>query len=147
MICAIARISYHPHQGPRRLSMKNKTWISVFTGLCLLPVLLPVGVKAQTHFTDCVASFFNATIIIPAEGLPLAVGDEVAVFSPEGLCAGVVTVDGNNTAIVVAGDDDSTLPIEGLRVGGCSNEYLYYLRIYPLSEIKLKPLFLETFLY
>lgn len=82
--------------------------------------------SAQEHFQDCA---FNtgesATLVIEASieptffDQPLQPGDEVAVFTPEGLCAGVVAwIDENtNVALTIWGDDPITPETDGFREG------------------------------
>ncbi|NNE34211.1 MAG: PKD domain-containing protein, partial [Rhodothermales bacterium] len=93
----------------------------------LMAALLAVALtsaEAQTHFTNCVsntgnnASLFVSTAINPSiNGRFLANGDEIAVFTPEGLCAGVKVWDGTNTAVTVWGDDSITSTKDGFAGG------------------------------
>ena len=65
----------------------------------------------------------QATMILPADadlsvqGRPLIPGDQVAVFSDDGVCAGFITWTGDNVALTIWGDDYLTSEIEGL-LGG-----------------------------
>ena len=45
------------------------------------------------------------------------IGDEIAVFSKDGLLVGSQVYDGDNVAITLWGDDLSTFEIDGLNVG------------------------------
>jgi hypothetical protein len=79
----------------------------------LPPLLLALGLLTQTalsnspsHFTDCAQlTGRNATVIIPAGadtqigGLALSAGDEVAVFTPDGTCAGAAIWSGTTLVI------------------------------------------------
>ncbi len=66
------------------------------------------------HFTDCLSTASNATILIPedvssrlgADGSALAPGDEVAVFTDDGDCAGARQWDGSSLALAAAGSND-----------------------------------------
>ncbi len=65
----------------------------------------------------------QATMILPADadlsvqGRPLMPGDQVAVFSEEGVCAGFMTWTGDNAALTMWGDNYLTSEIDGL-LGG-----------------------------
>ena len=65
----------------------------------------------------------QATMIVPADatlsvqGRPLAVGDQVAVFSADGVCAGFITWGGENAALTIWGDNYLTSEVDGL-LGG-----------------------------
>lgn len=87
-------------------------------------VLLIYGVaSAQTHFVFTSNTGNNATIGIPLsanpsiDGVPMAVGDEIGVFTPDGLCAGAAAWDSVNTAITAWGDNEQTTVVDGLRSG------------------------------
>lgn len=91
--------------------------------LLLLSVAL-TSASAQSHFTNCVsntgnnASLFVSTAINPSiNGRFLRNGDEIAVYTPEGLCAGVKVWDGTNTAVTVWGDDSITSGKDGFAAG------------------------------
>ncbi|MGB1249329.1 MAG: hypothetical protein ACPG8W_01745 [Candidatus Promineifilaceae bacterium] len=74
----------------------------------------------SSPFTDCASNTGNnATIVIGSDvnvigGLTLAVGDEIAAFTPTGLCVGRGVWDNNNFALTVWGDDSQTAAIDGL---------------------------------
>lgn len=65
----------------------------------------------------------QATMILPADadlsvqGRPLVPGDQVAVFSENGVCAGFITWTGDNAALTIWGDDYLSAEIDGL-LGG-----------------------------
>ena len=69
------------------------------------------------HFAQVRASGNNMTIGIDANSLNLNLWDEVAITNAEGTVVGSSVYDGNNMAIVVAGDDNLTSEIEGLVAG------------------------------
>ncbi len=109
----------------------------------LLRALLPAGAvlalfvltaagpatRAQTptepsHFSPCAhRTGHNATVILPADAAlgvgqaALAPGDEVAVYTPEGRCAGAVRWTGRNVALTVWGDNAATAARDGLPAG------------------------------
>jgi hypothetical protein len=79
------------------------------------------GGGISSHFVNCASrTGGNATIAFPADtplsgGLTLAAGDEVAIFSQNGIvCAGVATWTGQNIALTAWGDDSQTEAIDGL---------------------------------
>jgi len=63
------------------------------------------------HFSDCLSTTSNATILIPegvssslgADDQPLASGDEIAVFTDDGDCAGAGQWNGSSLALAAAG--------------------------------------------
>lgn len=90
-------------------------WTCIISFLVIL--LVPVTGRAQDHFTDCIDSDVNdATVVIPSDtaltypdGEPLRTGDEVALFSDDGRCAGVAVWDSSKTALSLSvADLDST---------------------------------------
>ncbi|HEX7071601.1 MAG TPA: putative Ig domain-containing protein, partial [Rhodothermales bacterium] len=79
---------------------------------------------AQTHFNDCVSmTGSSANVIVPASieptlnGSPLANGDEIAVFTTDGTCAGAATWTGGNLSLTVWGDDAVTTEKDGFQPG------------------------------
>ena len=82
---------------------------------------------AQQHFTNCISGNVNdATVVIPqdatvqlASGDDISVGDEIAVISNDGRCAGVAVWDTSKTAVsLTAADRDTTANIsEGFETG------------------------------
>lgn len=80
------------------------------------------------HFTFQPRTGNNSTVGIPIsstpkiDGKPLTPGDEIGVFTPEGLCVGAVVWMGSNTALTIWGDDEQTPSIDGIQAG----EKLHY---------------------
>lgn len=96
--------------------------------LTLLEILvfmsLSAFASAQTHFKRVSNTGNNAPIAVPMAanpnimGAPLATGDEIGVFTPDGLCVGATAWEVNkNAALVVWGDNDQTPEIDGMRAG------------------------------
>lgn len=89
----------------------------------VLALLIPGVTPAQTHFTFTSNTGNNATVGVPLtcnpniDGNPLSNGDEIGVFTPEGLCVGAVVWNGANTAITVWGDNDQTQTVDGIKTG------------------------------
>lgn len=98
---------------------------TAFLGALLLALPAVTGTSmAQPHFDSCaMRTGHNATIIIPAQATlgiaqhHLDPDDEIAIFSPEGVCAGTVRWTGENVALTVWGDDDTTSHRDGLLIG------------------------------
>lgn len=65
----------------------------------------------------------DATLGIPASskpmigGSPVVSGDEIGVFTPEGLCVGGMVWDGSSAPMTIWGDDPQTPEIDGIRPG------------------------------
>jgi len=79
--------------------------------LVVLTTLLHVfDVSAQQHFTDCATNTGeNATVIFPETvDYPFISGGEIAIFTPSGLCAGVITWNDQVIPLLVSGDDIAT---------------------------------------
>jgi len=81
------------------------------------------------HFIPVLNTGYNATIAVTTYTTlllgetPIAIGDEIGVFSPGEFCVGAVVWEGKNTAITVWGDDPDTVEtIEGIQAG---EEYLF----------------------
>lgn len=77
--------------------------------------------EAQQHFVCASGTGNNATIAVPAsinpniDGVPMATGDEIAVYTTDGICAGATVWQvGQNAAITVWGDDDQTEQKDGM---------------------------------
>lgn len=95
------------------------------TSLALFFLLLCSAAMATTpHFNECATlTGETATVVIGAEsiplvnGLPLQPGDELAVFTPDGLCAGMTTWSGNSAAIAVWANDPGSDQTDGFVVG------------------------------
>lgn len=109
--------------------------------ITLITVLLviPCTGFAQQHFTDCIASNANdATVILPSDtvvtypdGDRLQEGDEIALYSEDGRCAGVAVWDSSETAASVSVADRDTTA--GILDGYESEESLEY-RIWRSSD-------------
>ena len=74
----------------------------------LLIVLDYISTQAQTFYFDFISNTGNdANIVIPASispnvaGVPLSRGDEIGVFTADGLCVGAIVWRGRNAAIAV----------------------------------------------
>lgn len=79
--------------------------------LLLTPTTVQAS-RATSHFTGCTArTGQTATVIVPGEAPPMLgdqqmqPGDELAVFTPEGVCAGAAVWEGTALAIAVWEDD------------------------------------------
>ena len=76
-----------------------------------------------THFLYTANTGNNATIGIPTSinptigGVAIAVGDEIGVFTPAGLCVGAAVWTGSNIAITVWGDNNQTTAVDGIKAG------------------------------
>ena len=77
----------------------------------------------MSHFSFTENTGNNATIGIQTSihplinGVAIAIGDEIGVFSPGGLCVGAAVWTGSNIPITIWGDDDQTTVVDGM-VGG-----------------------------
>lgn len=90
------------------------------------------GETPPVHFTFTANTGDNLTLIIPASSIDwadIADGDEVGVFTPDGLCVGAGVWEGLDFAITVWGDDSQTQAVDGAKGG----EQLYY-RVWDKSE-------------
>jgi hypothetical protein len=92
--------------------------------------------RALEHFTDCAfMTGRSATVLVTADnapvinGKPITAGDEIAVFSPDGHCAGAAVWTGSSIAIPVWEDDPYTEGVVGFERG----EELSY-RVYQRSS-------------
>lgn len=81
-------------------------------------------VIAQTaHYSFAKNTGLYATVAIPAsiaptcDGMPLAIGDEVGVFTASGVCAGASVWTGLNIALNVWPDDPYTPAVDGMQAG------------------------------
>jgi hypothetical protein len=109
----------------------------VFTTLLLLGLSSPAW--AQQHFTNCITnSTDDATVVLPADasvslgnGDNLSTGDEIALFSDDGQCAGAAVWDAEKTAVSISvADRDS---VAGVTAGYERGETLKY-RIWRASD-------------
>jgi hypothetical protein len=95
----------------------------VMVSVCLSARPLVLFSQAPVHFHFAANTGNNATIAVPASvhptvsGIPLVSGDEIGVFTPEGICVGAVVWTEVNAAITVWGDDDQTSQLDGARAG------------------------------
>jgi hypothetical protein len=86
---------------------------SLVLAACLLTVPAGMGyAKTPHHFDDCVSQTGRtATLIVPAVSPPLLgdrpieAGDELAVFTPSGLCAGAAVWTGESLALAIWEED------------------------------------------
>lgn len=79
------------------------------------PCMSAALAQPVAHFSTCATGTgTNATLIIPADasfslgGTPIAVGDEIAVFTLKGHCAGSIVWTGSSRALTVWGQDTFT---------------------------------------
>ena len=84
-------------------------FFSVLTFVTLFVVALQPA-HGQDHFTGCLATTNNATIFIPDDVTsavggdgPLEMGDEVALFTDDGVCAGAAIWQDQSLVIAAAG--------------------------------------------
>lgn len=98
----------------------------LFISAALVYAISSQVAMAQTprHFTHVSNTGSNATVGIPLSANPniagtaLVNGDEIGVFTPDGLCVGAaVWTAGGSTAITVWGDNDQTPAVDGMRAG------------------------------
>jgi hypothetical protein len=84
---------------------------------------LVANVQAVHHFTYTSNTGHKAIIAIRPSinptigGVAIAVGDEIGVFTPGGLCVGADVWTGSNIAITVWEDDDETTAVDGIQPG------------------------------
>ena len=80
-------------------------------------------VSGPIHFTFTNNTGNNATVGIPSsvnpnvDGVSLSSGDEIAAFTPQGLCVGAVVWNGTSAALTVWGDNDQTSAVDGIKAG------------------------------
>jgi hypothetical protein len=92
--------------------------------LIALPLLGSNQAQAQQQFAECAfKTGRSANLIIPAaieptiRGRALAPDSEIAVFTPEGTCAGRVVWTGSNVAMTIWGNDILTNQKDGMDTG------------------------------
>ena len=109
----------------------HRPWPGLLRGLCGVIIMLlctawavPGVAQSPTHFTECtIQTGNNATVIVPTTASivmdqdAISVGDEIAVFTPAGHCAGVATWTGSNIALTVWGVGAYTADGEALEAG------------------------------
>lgn len=99
-----------------------------FVALLVFLLLFPGWSWAQQQFTECLPPNVNdANILVPTEApvelesgdIELAQGDEIALFSNDGTCAGVAVVDTAKSAVVltVANVDTTAGLLSGYEAG------------------------------
>ena len=100
------------------------------TTLCVWLLLVSNSILwAETQYFQFTSNTGNSTtIVVPVEALPavegnpLQPGDEIGVFTPEGLCAGAVVWNDQTIDITVWGNNDQTDEIDGMVQG----DSIYY---------------------
>ncbi|NNE33812.1 MAG: T9SS type A sorting domain-containing protein [Rhodothermales bacterium] len=107
--------------------------------LLLAMLVAPLAANAQSYFSDCISNTGNdATIIIDAAGNHVLgtgtfqAGDEIGIFTEDGLCVGADSWTGQNIAITVWGDD----PLQPDKVGLLGDES-FMIRVWDKSEDQL----------
>ena len=108
----------------------------IFGALLLLGLCSPTW--AQQHYTNCLPNSPNdATVVLPTDAAvslgngDLSTGDEIALFSDDGKCAGVAVWDAEKTAVSISvADRDS---VAGVTAGYEPGETLKY-RIWRASD-------------
>lgn len=106
--------------------------------LCLACLIYTPALFAQpnTEFSDCTAATGrSASLIIPldaavisdhtTEGTPIQDGAKLAVFTPQGVCAGTITWNNEAAALAIWGDDPVTPKKDGFVPG---DTLIYRLR-------------------
>ena len=83
----------------------------------------PTGTETVHFPLEVSNTGYNATIVIPTSSIPtiydspITTGDEIGVFTPRGLCAGVGVWEGENLPITVWGDDPDEPGVLGFQTG------------------------------
>ncbi len=83
----------------------------------------PVRVRVEyglVHFEPPANTGDNHSVVVTGATLgeeALDVGNEIAVFTPAGICAGAGVWNGDQAGFAVWGDDDQTEEVEGFRAG------------------------------
>ena len=91
--------------------------------ICLTLALMISVVHAQQHFSFVSNTGNNMTVLIKSSikpllnNVPLAIGDEIGAFTPEGMCVGAIVWKGKNEAITIWGDNEQTQALDGARSG------------------------------
>jgi len=104
--------------------------MKAFSALAVLVLLVSPfnSSHASTHFDSCSErTGRSATLIVPASaidlnGADMQLEDELAIFTPEGICAGWASWDGTNVALAVWEDNPMTSAVDGF-VPGETMEY------------------------
>ena len=94
------------------------------TALCMASAMLGPVTANAAYFEGCTNNTgINATLVVPAnadlhvDGTPVGSGDELGVFTTDGICVGAGIWNGDNLAITVWGDDVVTSEKDGLYAG------------------------------
>ena len=102
-----------------RLALIRPVAMCIVLGGFFAPVAL-----AQMHFTDCAfGTGSNATLVLPEDAtyelgaVRLSAGDEIAVYTNEGLCTGVATWTGAALGLTIWGDNEMTPEVDGHPAG------------------------------
>ncbi|GIV58105.1 MAG: hypothetical protein KatS3mg042_1018 [Rhodothermaceae bacterium] len=84
-----------------------------------LGLLLVMEAQAQSHFQNCYRHTGNkGTIVFPkGPDYPFAEGDEIAVLTPSGACAGVIVWTEAPRSLTIWGDDMITPDVDGYEAG------------------------------
>ena len=83
----------------------------------------PAAAQASPHFDSChERTGNNATLIVPTaavdlDGAGMEPEDELAIFTPDGVCAGWALWNGSNTALAVWEDNPLTETVDGFVPG------------------------------
>ncbi len=107
-----------------------KSMLLALLALSLLSVV-PTAHAQTPHFQDCqIETGQNASLAVPAHAnlimvsapsrhaaVGVGMGDEVAAFTPEGLCAGLLVWDGTSTVLSLWIDDPTTPAKDGFAPG------------------------------
>ena len=119
----------------------------IYTLLCSVALLASVPAYAA-HFSPGMSNTgSNATILITADnppeinGVSIAVGDEIGIFTSRGICAGTGVWNDENLSITVWGDDPEETGVNGFVAG---ETYMFKLWIVADSkEYSAHAVFLE----
>lgn len=85
--------------------------------------ILPFKVLSTHHYKYTRNTGHNMTVLVPVainpsiRGRVLSYGDEIGVFTSDGICVGGITWEGKNVAITVWGDNEQTADIDGSKNG------------------------------
>lgn len=109
--------------------------MSVFLRFAIVLFALPLlagDLYAQEYFKNCAfKTGRSANLIVPASikpsisGQPMVPGTEIAVFSPDGVCAGVVVWKDKNVAMTIWGNDMLSSAKDGMDSGDVLHFYLW----------------------
>jgi hypothetical protein len=99
-------------------------------------------VWASEHFQNCAfKTGRSANLIIPAAinptiaGQPMPEGTEIAIYTPDGVCAGRVTWQKKNVALAIWGNDMFTVHKDGMEIGDSLRFHVWH----PEAEMELGP--------